>query len=356
VGKIYDIEVLRAVAILFTLYQHFTAVAPAHNWAIPFFAFWSGVDLFLVISGFVISRGLLKSSMDWTVLASFWKRRAWRILPSAWVWLAISVVLVAILGKDAVGPTLRDAAAALLFIANFNLHLCGSGQYVCGEAPQYWSLSLEEQFYFILPIVLFLPRKWFLFVLSALVAAQMVWLRTPGFSIENMVKSDALALGVLLSMFSQTITYHKIEPVMLRHFWLRPIFSVALIAALAWAASQPFARSLSVVTVISAVMVWVASYNKSYFMGESPVKAALVFVGSRSYSLYLVHMPMFMLTREMFVQFSPDSNVLIRCAVALVFTAVLSDMNFRFVESRFRYLGTRIVPQPVPSITAYSEA
>lgn len=355
VDKIDDIEVLRAVAILFTLYQHFSIFAPTQDWSVPHFAFWSGVDLFLVISGFVISQGLLKTGMDLATLVNFWKRRAWRILPSAWLWLVITVAMVGIFSSSigSVIPTLRDALSAFFFVANINLHLCGIGQYACGEAPQYWSLSLEEQFYFILPIILFLPRKWVVGILVAIVCAQLLWLRTPGFSIENMVKSDALALGVLLAMFAKTSMFGRVEPTVLRLRWLKPVVFVSLILALAWLASQPFARSLSAVTITAAALVWIASYDRSYLMGRGWLKSVLVLIGSRSYSLYIVHIPVFLLVREVFSPF-PDASVLARSAVALALTAIISEFNYRFIETRFRQKG-HVAPVPVP-VTVYSKA
>jgi len=357
VQKIDDIEVLRAIAILFTLYQHFPIFATPRDWAFPHFAFWSGVDLFLVISGFVISRGLLNDRMSLAVLVAFWKRRAWRILPSAWLWLIISIAMVGffslVLGVGSILPTLRDALSAFFFVANINLHLCGSGQYVCGEAPQYWSLSLEEQFYFLLPIVLFLPRKWVVGILVAIVSIQLVSARTPGFSIENMIKSDALSLGVLLAMFARTSTYLAVEPTVLSLRWVRAVLSAALVIALAWLASQPFDRSLSAVTLTAAALVWISSYDRSYLMGRGLLKSAMVLVGARSYSLYIVHIPVFLLVRELFS--SADVGLSVRCVTALAATAIISELNYRFVETRFRALGHK-PPECAPSsVPAYSK-
>ena len=102
--RIMDIEVLRAVAVLGVLFHHlqgslFTDPVPllerVHAWAQP----WWGVDLFFAISGFVIARSLIPALQGcstrqeyWEQTRNFWLRRAFRLLPSAWLWLALMLL------------------------------------------------------------------------------------------------------------------------------------------------------------------------------------------------------------------------------------------------------------------------
>src|SRR5579885_546467 len=100
-GRIDDIEALRAVAILFVVFSHLPALLTWPNSKLDYlhnyFAFWTGVDLFFAISGFVIARELVpklaaaadgSSEQVWRIILAFWIKRAWRILPSAWTWIA----------------------------------------------------------------------------------------------------------------------------------------------------------------------------------------------------------------------------------------------------------------------------
>ena len=100
-GRIADIELLRGIAIVFVLIEHIrinllTWTGGEGTPLYHYFGFWTGVDLFFAISGFVIARSLLRS-LDGTsgfteffnVAIAFWVRRAWRLLPSAWLWLGL---------------------------------------------------------------------------------------------------------------------------------------------------------------------------------------------------------------------------------------------------------------------------
>ena len=98
-----EIEVLRAVAVLFVVIEHLPGLifweSPFLNKVTSNFSFWSGVDLFFVISGFVISQSLiwqLTSTEDQNIITkikSFWIRRIYRVIPSAWIWLFITLFL-----------------------------------------------------------------------------------------------------------------------------------------------------------------------------------------------------------------------------------------------------------------------
>ena len=161
---------------------------------------WPGVDLFFAVSGFVIGRVLLPTldgvaAADATVpLLRFWCRRAWRLLPSALLWLALPLIPALVFDRSGAFHTFRaDAAMALAAAIDLaNIHLAewfGRGD--TGLAFPYWSLSLEEQFYLVLPISCLVFRR-HLPVLLGLLLLTTVQSQTP---LSMMVRAGALALG-----------------------------------------------------------------------------------------------------------------------------------------------------------------
>nr|BFE92843.1 hypothetical protein GCM10020185_33790 [Pseudomonas brassicacearum subsp. brassicacearum] len=111
-----------------------------------------------------------------------------------------------------------------------------------------------------------------------------------------MIRTDALALGVLLSIWSLRPSYWRFEPTWLRHPPLGMLLVLGLGSVMAWIATEHFNLSfyrLGVIAVLSAVLVWVASYDRDYLLPRSRFKTALTWVGSRSYGIYLIHIPVF---------------------------------------------------------------
>ena len=116
--RIMDVEVLRAVAVLAVLFHHlpdnlFTDPVPSlariHEWAQT----WWGVDLFFAISGFVIARSLIPvlqgcttGQERWQQVRHFWLRRAFRLLPSAWLWLAVILLACVFFNRSGAFGTL----------------------------------------------------------------------------------------------------------------------------------------------------------------------------------------------------------------------------------------------------------
>ena len=205
-NRIGDIEVLRGIAVLYVVVHH-----SYHNlipWVDPKlevffrnFGGWSGVDLFFVISGFVIARDLLPRleatsdrSQFFTTAIAFWVRRFWRLLPSAWLWMGLVLVLCVFFNSSNAFGSLKvnfeGALSAALQVAN--LHLAstfgsGGGN---GALFHYWSLSLEEQFYILLPFVILLSGRWLPHVLGVIILVQLVSTR-PGLY-EMMLRTDGL--------------------------------------------------------------------------------------------------------------------------------------------------------------------
>ena len=154
-----DIQGLRAIAVLLVVLDH--AGVPGFEGG------YVGVDVFFVISGYVITALLLRQGSRhlWSNLATFYARRIRRIVPAATVVLVATVLVAYVtLGANFNPQLLGDARWASLFAANFRLIATGSNYFIPGVSPSlithYWSLAVEEQFYLVYPLaVLLLTRS-----------------------------------------------------------------------------------------------------------------------------------------------------------------------------------------------------
>jgi peptidoglycan/LPS O-acetylase OafA/YrhL len=371
-GKIADIELLRGIAVIFVLIEHtrinlFPWIWGPETRLYFYFGFWSGVDLFFAISGFVITRSLLpmlemtsSTTGFFNAALSFWVRRIWRLLPSAWLWLAIILTSAALFNRSGVFWSFRanfeGVIAALLDVANFRIAII-YGKAEPGAAFPYWSLSLEEQFYILLPIALFFAGRRLPWVLAVGILAQFFIVRLgPRLSdlglLLNMLRSEALMMGVLLAIWSRTPSYRLFEPSGLKG---RPLAGLALLTFFTFALAAVGGPGLTVVSftvglvaLLSAALVFFASYDQDYLMPRGPWKDVMLWVGSRSYALYLVHIPAFFVTREIWFRIEPPGTVFdgaftLRFALTgfgllLIFT----ELNYRFVEVPLRRRGVRI--------------
>jgi len=208
--RIDDIEILRGIAVLMVVLHHahgnlFTWATPKMELFYTYFSGWVGVDLFFAISGFVIARDLvprLQASPggDTTtrLVLAFWIRRFWRLIPSAWLWLL--VILIASVAFNQAGAfgafrtNLEATVAGVLQIANIRFAESFMN-WPYGASFVYWSLSLEEQFYLLFPLVILLARRYLVYAMLALVLVQFFLVRTPMLMV---FRTDALTLGVLL--------------------------------------------------------------------------------------------------------------------------------------------------------------
>lgn len=366
--RIEDIELLRAVGIFYVLSEH--ALGNLIFWPSPgidhlysYVRGASGVDLFFAISGFVIARDLLPKLLNSPsmgafsyITLAFWVRRIWRIFPSAWLWLAIILLATIFFNQSGafglLRPTLQGTWAAILQVANLSFALCfGQTEQGCGANFYYWSLSLEEQFYMLLPLTALLFRKWLPLVLVALVVYLITY---PGRSmLGSMIRADALLLGVLIAYWSRKSSYQRAEPRFLaRSLMARFIVTTGLFVALAAAATffpgklAPF--RLGIIAVIAGVLVFVASYDRNYLLVPRPLRKAMLWLGARSCTVYLIHIPAFFATREIWYRIAPpgtkfdSSYTLPFILTAATIILVCSELNFRFVEAPFRRKGAVI--------------
>jgi peptidoglycan/LPS O-acetylase OafA/YrhL len=359
-----DIEGLRAVAVLLVVLFHADlAFVPGG---------FVGVDLFFVISGFVIMSMLLPrlESRGTLQLGWFYTRRLRRLLPA----LALTITVTALgsaLFLSPLGPqeaTASTGIAASLFSANIELYRAAGGGYFdlpteANALLHTWSLSVEEQFYLFLPAFLILAwrgTKWLrsqwsakrvtTLLLSVAVAASFVLSLITSFG-HGVAEPEQFAFyasptrawefgaGALLALAVPVLLRipHRVAVVL-------GLLGAVLVAisAVAITATTPFPGFAAILPVAGAALLLVAgtvsTQGASAVLGVKP----LVWIGGLSYSWYLWHWPIIVWARTVW----PSADWVMVVAAAL--SLVPAWLAWRWVETpiRFndRYLGRRIIP------------
>ena len=370
-----DIQVLRAAAILMVLVEHTQINLFYWYTSLEFVEarYWSGapgVDLFFVISGFVIARSLLPRlltvSDNATYLAktlTFLLHRFWRLQPAAWLWLAVPLILSEVFNRSDAFLTFNDngpgAFAGFLALTNLRDTFLPFGSPSRFSNP-YWSLSLEEQFYWLLPVAVFLLRVRIQIPLLLCFSAQFAF--PTAFLVHySQLRPGALAVGVLLAIWETRVAYGVAEPRFLaRGRVVRFAFlagGIALLGVtLGGVAAPPKTMPFAVQSVLAGALVYAASFDRGYIMQPGLLRRVMVWVGARSYGMYLTHMTAFSFVHE--VAFRTTVPVWVHsyasAAVHLVcgwgLTMVLAELTFRFVETPCRRYGRslRIIPADAP--------
>jgi peptidoglycan/LPS O-acetylase OafA/YrhL len=361
-GRNGEIEALRAIAVLMVLVQHVPDnLIFWHTREYDFFTntgFWTGVDLFFAISGFVIARSLLPQLHDVQditafvrVTVTFWLRRAWRILPSAWFWLAAPLPLCVLFNRSGAYGSLQanweQFVAGILDLANFRFDEVFF-RFPAGTAFVQWSLSLEEQFYLLLPVAAFLLRRYLPAALLLLAASGFL---LPDTVLWHMLRGGAVAFGVLLAIWSWHPTYKLCAPAGMAQSRTARVSALVIgIACLISLGSPPLHIvwfPIGPISLVAAFLVWLASYDGGYLWRPSPARRLMELVGARSYSLYLAHVPVYFAVHELwFRQFGARiprrGEALAYIMVAAAALAITAELNHRLLEEPLRRRGKRI--------------
>lgn len=366
--KNHDIEVLRALAIALVIAAHISALLSpnsVYRAVLAHFRFGYGVDIFFCISGFIITKSIIKEiptfrSLDAVLTLSlpFWTRRFWRLIPSATFWILAGLLLTALHGGEGSLPKFSDfvwsALAAAFQYLNVIYPACRDGG-TCGTVGVYWSLSLENQFYFLLPVIAVLAgKRWMGAFFGAVFALQFFVSRqlTDPTPVLWAFRTDAIALGVLIALWQEHHTYKRFQPRYLNNGLITAVLMLGILTMLAAltvpVAPVPFAMGLTAVG--SALLVWAASYNQNYFARNNLIIMICDYVGSRSYAIYLSHFVVIFGVRQFF--FSPlhtepptpydTASVLTYVFTFFALTLLSAEFNYRCIETPLRRKGERI--------------
>jgi peptidoglycan/LPS O-acetylase OafA/YrhL len=368
--RIQELDGLRGLAILLVLIWHLGCDANSaggHRWAFYLIdagsLFWSGVDLFFVLSGFLIGGILLDARSSPNYFKAFYARRVFRILPIYIVVVAAFYLCLAagvpgrVAGSDWLfGPTVPWYSYAT-FTQNIGFAI-GVPNLAYWLAAS-WSLAVEEQFYLILPAVIwFVSERRLPYVLgSAILAAPLLRLylnlrsaygTTASFSLMP-CRADALLLGVSAAMLVRRPSLW--EPLKQR----RRLLATACLVLLA---GFPFFILLKVADPLKSM--WMSTIGLSWlaffyvgllllalmytgsWLGRALRNSWLKALGTISYGVYMLHWPVLGLTFMIFLHKKPwaesaSEHGLVLLAAGL--TIAIAGVSWKFFEKPLLKIG-----------------
>jgi peptidoglycan/LPS O-acetylase OafA/YrhL len=346
-----QIDGLRGISILLVIACHLN-----FDWAKNGYL---GVDIFFVISGYLIIGGIFDSIMASNneakfnfKFANFYFRRARRIIPVA-VLVQICVLVYSYFFTNSLAfkSTIQDFKWSSFFLANFHFAQKGTDYFQSGFSPSpllhFWSLSIEEQFYVVFPITFLLTIKFLeklfgllilrtslqtriLFILCSLTLLSFLYdlyimtlNPTEGYY-SSAARFWEITLGGIVYIATRSFRLNLLSNRIKILLFSTPLFMVVFL----WKMDHTSVlKQFIVVIPVSIYLLFLPSFSKiSWFLNLY----FLTFVGKISYSLYLWHWPVFTWVRD--YSFSRFTEVV----VSLTVTALLSVVTWKVVETPFR--------------------
>lgn len=332
-----DIQGIRAFAVLLVLAYH--ARLPGFSGG------YIGVDIFFVVSGFLITSLLIREHQteNKISLRRFYARRIRRLLPASLTAVIVTLIASRIwLEPLRLNDLSQDARAAALFATNI-VFSSRESDYLQSSLPpsplqHYWSLGVEEQFYIFYPLIVMLilklrrnSRGLLMFAISILTAVSLVLCvaLTPTMNSATfyLLPFRAWELGVGALLFFAGSTLDRLNSTTREVLgW----FGVAgiVFATYIYDARTVFPGYTAVLPVVATALIIAAKDNSK--IGPSRLLGLPIFqtIGSRSYSLYLWHWPI------LIIAVAANKNKLtdIQTGLSLLATFVIAELSFRFVE------------------------
>ncbi|WP_411732367.1 acyltransferase family protein [Paeniglutamicibacter sp.] len=339
-----DIQGLRAIAVGLVVIYHLLPQSITGGFV--------GVDVFFVISGYLITSHLIKHPPRRPKeFGTFWLRRIKRLIPASMLVLFTTVIAVRVLTPESFWRDNTFQAIASAFYSQNWFLLATSVDYLAEDnAPtavqHYWSLAVEEQFYLVWPLCIaalwwfavrkkLIPKRFVLVGVSLIVAlscAYSIYLTSvdPGVAyFSTFTRAWELALGAVVALVPAPRQRFSSSPAGAAIAWVGLAGIIG--AGIAYDSATPFPGYQAALPVVgTALVIWAAAssrFSPTALLASRPFQ----FLGAHSYSIYLWHWPILVLLP--FVSDTLGAFDLVAVALA---TILLSMLTKKYVEDAFR--------------------
>lgn len=350
-----DIQSLRGIAVIFVLLYH--------GFPATFKYGYLGVDSFFVISGFVIAPLVTrifqqaKANPDIgfaRLLKDFYASRFYRLAPALFVAILVSLTLILVFGPiDQIKKSSIQSVLTVILLGNYSAFRYG-GNYFYSDAPfvHMWSLAVEQQIYLVIPILIFMliggrminfTTRRVLFILSVITIISFV---TNIFDYKNIFFSENLVDKIqiwnfyapysrawqftigFLGYFASSQSTRKIEFKKSVQFFISALVLIVLFIFLC--DSQIVNSSIVTLTTLTLIV------TKSLYVLPNSFGKFSTWIGNRSYSIYLYHMPLVFLAKNSPFVYNLIDFKEIFIVLSLLITMLLASVSYTKVENRFR--------------------
>lgn len=353
-----SIDSLRALAVLAVIIYHVDV-----NYLPGGFL---GVDLFFVLSGYLISSLIIKEfRKTGTVnLYNFYIRRARRLLPAVYFMITVGLVVMVLFNEVLLRKSHLDAIFGYIYSSNwwYIFHKLDYFDSFGAQSPfkHLWSLAIEEQFYMVFPLLFLLVNgkkkskdgtyklnKNFLYVVLGLILVSLI-AHILLFDINNISRiyfgTDTRAFSLLVGVVGATLypmekLHSKVTPQQNMIYSILSLVSIAGLITVMIHTSEYntwLYRGGFLLVAILGLVVIISSGKQYTLMSKLLSFKPIVFIGKISYSLYLWHFPVLVLTTPVSEIGNPNIFFVI---LRIILTFVLAIMSYVFVETPIRKLG-----------------
>ena len=349
-AHVVGLDGVRGVAVLLVFISHFhwilspdpflTKVTPWHFINRTFEAGFMGVDIFFVLSGFLITSLLMKdrSTNQKNLFKRFYRRRALRLLPALYA-LLIADFFVSRWENFPGDIQWRTTWHAILFLNNWNIvNNFGEAQNDLGHL---WSLGIEEQFYLIWPLTIWLlaklkiPSKMMIPLIlfaSLVVMAHRTSLWNDGTSwiilyIRTDTRLDSLLIG---AMFAYVYRHFQVPSKILNSVATLSFLGLVYIKYVLDKSPFIFEMGWTIIALLAGFII-LSVAEGAFFIQKVFTWRPLTMIGKVSYGLYLWHMPIFLL----FGRHVTSGSRPLRLLIAIILACVVTSLSWFFIEKPF---------------------